>query len=96
MFLNDKNKGGGVYNSGNFNLDDFANWCNDIEYCNLLVSFDGGDIGEKYFPLDKYKKITNDTGISNFRCQMTKTKEPKKILKTSESLYVKEFKVNKL
>lgn len=96
MFLNDKNKGGGVYNSGNFNLDDFANWCNNVECCNLLVSFDGGDIGEKYFPSDKYKKITNDTGISNFRRQMTKTKEPKKSLKTSESLYVKEFKVNKL
>ena len=52
------------------------------EYPNLMIS-----IFE-----NKYKKITNDTGISNFRRQMTKTKEPKKSLKTSESLYVKEFK----
>lgn len=93
MFLNDK-ADSGVYNSGKFNLDTFSEWCHKTNYCNLMISFDGGNIGEKYFPLNEYKKIINDTGTSKFRRQMTKTKEPKKSLKTSESLYIKSFKLD--
>ena len=36
-----------------------------------------------------WTKITNDTGTSKFRRQMSKTREPNKVLKTKESLYVK-------
>lgn len=88
MFLNEKGKDG-VYNAGDFNLDDFGYWCKNVECEKLLVSFDSGDVGRKYFPECMFDKITNDTGTSKFRRQMTKTREPKKSMKTSESLYIR-------
>lgn len=95
MFLNDKSENG-VYNCGNFNLDEFSEWCHKTNYCNLMISFDGGEVGEQYFPLNEYIKIVNENGISNFRKQMTKTREPKKRVKSSESLYLKPAKPSKL
>lgn len=90
MFLNEKSKDG-VYNAGNFDLDSFYDWCNnkkDVEY--IGVSFDGGTVGDEAFSIEKgWTKITNDTGTSRFRRQMTKTKEPNKTIKTKESLYIK-------
>ena len=88
MFLNEKGKDG-VYNAGDFNLDEFSDWCKNVKCEELLVSFDGGEIGDKYFTPDIYQKITNDTGISKFRLQMSKTKEANKKVKTSESLFIK-------
>lgn len=89
MFLNNKNEAG-VYNSGNFNLESFYEWCNKSNVNYIGVSFDGGNVGDKAFSTNNgWKKIVNDTGISKFRCQMSKTKEPNKLVKTSESLYVK-------
>lgn len=88
MFLNEKGKDG-VYNAGDFNLDEFGAWCKNVECEKLLVSFDSGNVGEEYFPSDAYEKQTNDTGTSKFRRQMTKTREPKKSVRTSESLYIK-------
>ena len=56
----------------------------------MLVSFDGGTAGDEGFPeCNSWAKITNDTGTSKFRRQMSKTREPNKVLKTKESLYVK-------
>ena len=53
-------------------------------------SFDGGIAGDEGFPeCNGWTKITNDTGTSKFRRQMSKTKEPNKLIKTKESLYVK-------
>lgn len=81
----------GIYNSDEFNLKNFYNWCNETSKdCNMLVSFDGGTAGDEGFPeCNGWTKITNDTGTSKFRRQMSKTREPNKVLKTKESLYVK-------
>ena len=89
MFLNEN--ASGIYNSDEFNLKKFYNWCNETSKdCNMLVSFDGGTAGDEGFPeCNGWTKITNDTGTSKFRRQMSKTKEPNKTLKTKESLYVK-------
>ncbi len=89
MFLNEN--ASGIYNSDEFNLKNFYNWCNETSKdCNMLVSFDGGTAGDEGFPeCNGWTKITNDTGTSKFRRQMSKTKEPNKTLKTKESLYVK-------
>ena len=89
MFL--KENASGIYNADDFNLDKFYNWCNTTsDTCNVLVSFDGGTAGDEGFPSSKgWNKITNDTGTSKFRRQMSRTKEPNKVLKTKESLYVK-------
>lgn len=88
MFLNEKGQDG-VYNSGDFDLDNFGYWCKNVECEKLLVSFDSGDVGREYFPEVMFDKITNDTGTSKFRRQMTKTREPKKSMRTSESLYIR-------
>ena len=89
MFLNEN--ASGIYNSDEFNLKNFYNWCNETSNdCNMLVSFDGGTAGDEGFPeYNGWTKITNDTGTSKFRRQMSKTREPNKVLKTKESLYVK-------
>lgn len=92
MFLNEN--ASGIYNSDEFNLKNFYNWCNETSKdCNMLVSFDGGNggtAGDEGFPeCNGWTKITNDTGTSKFRRQMSKTREPNKVLKTKESLYVK-------
>lgn len=94
MFL--KENASGIYNADNFNLEDFYDWCNafviEEEGDAILVSFDGGTAGDEGFPESKgWKKITNDTGTSKFRRQMSKTREPNKSLKTKESLYVRKF-----
>lgn len=88
MFL-DENKSG-VYNADEFSIPNFYEWCNKAKkWMSLYVSFDGGNVGDEGFPASNgWQKITNDTGTSKFRRQMTKTKEPKKSLKTSESLYM--------
>lgn len=89
MFLNEKDKAG-VYNAGNFDLNSFYEWCNTTPTDYIGVSFDGGTVGDEAFSTQKgWEKIVNDTGTSKFRRQMTKTKEPKKSIRTSESLYVK-------
>lgn len=89
MFLNEN--ASGIYNSDEFNLKNFYNWCNETSKdCNMLVSFDGGTAGDEGFPeCNGWTKITNDTGTGKFRRQMSKTREPNKVLKTKESLYVK-------
>lgn len=87
MFLTGK---GGVYNAGNFDLNKFYNWCNENNAEYIGVSFDGGTVGDKAFSVENgWQKITNDTGTSKFRRQMSKTKEPNKSVKTTESLYIK-------
>lgn len=89
MFLGENKSG--VYNSDEFSLVKFYEWCNQTsETCNMLVSFDGGNAGDEGFPESKnWTKITNDTVTSKFRRQMSKTKEPCKPMKTKESLYIK-------
>lgn len=92
MFL--KENASGIYNSDEFNLENFYDWCNafviEDESDAILVSFDGGTVGDEGFPESKgWEKITNDTGTSKFRRQMSKTREPNKSLKTKESLYVR-------
>lgn len=81
MFLNEN--ASGIYNSDEFNLKSFYNWCNETSKdCNMLVSFDGGTAGDEGFPeCNGWTKITNDTGTSKFRRQMSKTREPNKVLK---------------
>lgn len=91
MFL--KENASGIYNADDFNLDKFYEWCDEVsETCNVLVSFDGGTAGDEGFPGSKgWTKITNDTGTSKFRRQMSRTREPNKSLKTKESLYIRKI-----
>lgn len=89
MFLSKTSNNGGIYNSNDFNIEEFSKWCKETINCNLIISFDGGNVGDQFFPINQYAKFSNRTGKSKFLQQNKKINKQIKDIPTSESLYVK-------
>lgn len=81
----------GLYHLDSFDFEKLSNYVKNTNYKRCIISFDGGDYGDKWFmqPGMNVTKTSIDTGISKFRQQRHTFKaQGSNIKKTHESLYI--------
>lgn len=81
----------GLYNLTEFDFKKLSDYVKNTKYKRCIISFDGGDYGDKWFMLPELncEKTSIDTGVSQFRKQRHVFAENNtNIKKTKESLYI--------
>lgn len=81
----------GLYHLDSFDFEKLSEYVKNTEYKKCIISFDGGDYGDKWFmqPGLNVTKTSIDTGNSRFRQQRhTLQMQGSNIKKTHESLYI--------
>ena len=81
----------GLYHLNSFDFEKLSNYVKNTNYKRCIISFDGGDYGDKWFmqPDMNVTKTSIDTGISKFIQQRHTLKtKGSNIKRTHESLYI--------